>query len=180
MELVLRSRTGRTLFVLLSLLALPAARATVVSTADNEISIDLPDGWSTMPRSSSDIQLEASNPVRRAYLLLSAERTADIDASLKEYADRACDALAVRLINPQKSQGKKITVNGCNGYQYEVLGTLSTTRLKVAYLLTIFQGKSHLINVTGSTTESRFTSCLPELLDLPQRVTEAPEPASQP
>ena len=165
---------SRALMLTLSLLLVPlCAHAEPVKSVDGELQLALPDGWEASTPHSAETEIAAMHRASHSNVIILSTPSADFSGTLKSVAQNSVRATNGVLVDGSSTDAAPMKINGHDALQYEIHGTLPKAGLKIAYLVTFVKLDKHLVQVSGWTTESRFSKDRHELEKLAAAVSEA-------
>ncbi len=135
----------------------PADR--LVTSTDGAVQIKLPLHWRLLKNLNTAAQLQAGNMAREEYLMVFNEMKSDFDGTLEEYSKIISGNLEKGLSGAIVTGPEKVTVNGLNGLQYKVMG--SVNNVNIAYLLTTMESANGFHQVNEWTLQSKEAAAFP-------------------
>jgi hypothetical protein len=167
--------------LLLLLVAAASLRADVFKGRSAPQQITAPSGWtaSALDKSAkSYTQLVLTDETGDVGVMLLYQGGADLDLSLKEYADTILKQMIADLTDTDHTEWKKIKVDGIDALRCQLSGTRDNLKLK--YLVTILKGKDSYSQVLAFTKRSAFTDHLDELTKISDSFRVSPQPPATP
>ena len=142
--------------------AAPAGQDVVLKDADSTVQITLPSGWAG-GKAPNTVKIMALNTKLDLGVMVTVESRVDSTMDLKDYAKTVGDQLikSPAFSDTSKTDPKPVKVNGQDALQFEFRAT--RTKIKLAYLITVFQSDKNFLRVTGWSTESKFEKSKPAL-----------------
>jgi hypothetical protein len=153
---------------LLSPLASVAYAGPLLTGADGNVELQLPDGWNAETPDQPG-WLKGSN--KNLYVLVISENKQDF-ADIKAYGELVSKQMVKRLQDGEASAPQEATVGGRPALRYEIFGTISNG-LRIGYLLTVVETEHRFSQVLGWTLRSEFTDRKSDLGDLATGLREA-------
>lgn len=135
----------------------PADR--LVTSTDGLVQMKLPMHWRILKNLNDEAQLQAGNLAREEYLAVINELKADFSGTLEEYGGIIAGNLEANVTNATLSGPEKVVVNGLNGLQYRIAGTINN--VNVAYLLTVIESTKGFHQINQWTLQSKEDKAFP-------------------
>jgi len=148
------------------------AEATVLTSRDGRIKLQVPDGYAERTPPKAVISLEAVNEAESSTILVISESQTQFD-SLQAYGEIVRQMMIDKLKDAQVDAGQKLQVSGNPAIRYEITG-ISSGGLRMAFLLTIIQTDTRFTQVIGSCIRSAFSDRKQEFENITATMKEVP------
>ncbi len=159
-----RFATILSLFVVVfAAVAVAADEDKMLTSGDKTLRCQLPEGWAISDDNKDADRLQIKNDAKECYMLFLSDAKADLDTNIKQYSEDRRDAMLQKLDNAKSSDAKQIAVGTHKAYQYEITGTVKDGRLRLKYLVTIFETEDRYVQCVGWSVASKFDDDKTEL-----------------
>jgi hypothetical protein len=125
-----------------------------IPARDGSCQISVPQSWVNSPELSDEAVLGAKNLAKDEYVIVFVDSKQDYTGTLADFAQDHTDLLRRNLKTPQVEAAATITINGRSAIRQVVHGEIKN-RVRIAYVITYFEGANHFYQVLCWSLESK-------------------------